>query len=158
MMMAEPESGGQSSDVPEAESDKEDQEKQNGSGEEGQEPKEPETPVSETENTGNKGKKTLSGRKMKDDEEGNGIKLGLGDFVFYSVLMARAALTDMLTVFAAYIAIITGLFGTLIILGIAKRALPALPISIALGTLFYFVSRYVIIPFVFSNALDIVSI
>ena len=35
------------------------------------------------------------------------VKLGLGDFVFYSVLMGRAALYDITTVFTCFIAIIT---------------------------------------------------
>jgi len=94
---------------------------------------------------------------MDDDEEG-GVKLGLGDFVFYSVLIGRAAMTDMLTVFTSYTAIVTGLFGTLILLGLFKRALPALPISIALGTIFYFLSRTILLPFIMSNAYDEVLI
>lgn len=37
------------------------------------------------------------------------IRLGLGDFIFYSVLVGRAAMYDMLTVYAAYLAIVAGL-------------------------------------------------
>ncbi|KAL8160900.1 hypothetical protein V2J09_012389 [Rumex salicifolius] len=77
-----------------------------------------------------------------------GIKLGLGDFVFYSVLVGRAALYDLMTVYACYLAIICGLGCTLILLSVYRRALPALPISIALGILFYFLTRLLMEPFV----------
>jgi len=107
--------------------------------------------------SGPRPRKPLRRKRDEDDEEG-GVKLGLGDFVFYSVLISRAPMTDMLTVFTSYTAIVTGLFGTLILLGIFKRALPALPISIALGTLFYFLSRLILLPFVMSNAHDEVFI
>lgn len=86
--------------------------------------------------------------------ERTGVKLGLGDFVFYSVLVGRAALYDMLTVFTSFISIITGLFGTLILLALFEKPLPALPVSIALGTIFYFLTRLFMVPFAMSNALQ----
>lgn len=77
-----------------------------------------------------------------------GIKLGLGDFVFYSVLVGRAAMYDLMTVYACYLAIISGLGCTLILLAVHRQALPALPISIALGIMFYFLTRLIMEPFV----------
>ncbi|CAL8091639.1 unnamed protein product [Calicophoron daubneyi] len=82
------------------------------------------------------------------DREERGVKLGLGDFVFYSLLIGRAALDgDSITIAACYVAILVGMCVTLIVLGITRRALPALPISIACGILFYFVTSAVISPF-----------
>ncbi|CAO2816994.1 unnamed protein product [Amaranthus hypochondriacus] len=93
-------------------------------------------------------------RERRDGGEVNevtvtqGIKLGLGDFVFYSVLVGRAAMYDLMTVYACYLAIISGLACTLILLSVYHRALPALPISIALGITFYFLTRLLMEPFV----------
>jgi presenilin 1 len=84
------------------------------------------------------------------------IKLGLGDFIFYSVLVGRAAMYDMLTVFACYIAIISGLGMTLVWLAVTHHALPALPISIAMAVLFYFVSRFVMEPVILPMTLNLV--
>ncbi|KAM7273135.1 hypothetical protein ACFE04_027799 [Oxalis oulophora] len=85
-----------------------------------------------------------------------GIKLGLGDFVFYSVLVGRAAMFDLMTVYACYLGIISGLGCTLILLSVYRKALPALPISIALGVIFYFLTRLLMEPFVVGTATNLV--
>lgn len=69
------------------------------------------------------------------------IKLGLGDFIFYSVLVGRAAMYDFMTVYACYLAIIAGLGITLMLLAMYQKALPALPVSVLLGVVFYVLTR-----------------
>ncbi|KAI8096274.1 Presenilin-domain-containing protein [Halteromyces radiatus] len=84
----------------------------------------------------------------EEDVERSGLKLGLGDFVFYSVLIARAAMYDWITTVCCTIAVLTGLTATIFLLAIYKKALPALPISIAFGILFYFVAKAVLVPYI----------
>uniref|UniRef100_A0A803M0S5 Presenilin n=2 Tax=Chenopodium quinoa TaxID=63459 RepID=A0A803M0S5_CHEQI len=76
------------------------------------------------------------------------IKLGLGDFIFYSVLVGRAAMYDYMTVYACYLAIIAGLGITLVLLAVYQKALPALPVSVMLGVLFYVLTRFLLEEFV----------
>ncbi|XP_061364943.1 presenilin-like protein At2g29900 isoform X1 [Gastrolobium bilobum] len=83
------------------------------------------------------------------------IKLGLGDFIFYSVLVGRAAMYDYMTVYACYLAIIAGLGITLMLLALYQKALPALPVSIALGVLFYFLTRLLLEIFVVQCSLNL---
>ncbi|KXS09481.1 Presenilin-domain-containing protein [Gonapodya prolifera JEL478] len=83
----------------------------------------------------------------EEDEERSGLKLGLGDFVFYSVMVSRAALFTWPTTVTTAISAITGLTMTIFLLAIFRKALPALPISIALGLVFYFATRILVIPY-----------
>ncbi|KAF9185513.1 hypothetical protein BGZ51_002635 [Haplosporangium sp. Z 767] len=82
-----------------------------------------------------------------DDDDGGGLKLGLGDFVFYSVLIARAAMFDWVTTMCCTVAVLTGMNATIFLLAIYQKALPALPISICFGMLFYFATRFALVPF-----------
>jgi hypothetical protein len=96
----------------------------------------------------------LSSSSLQEHHGGRGapeersIKLGLGDFVFYSVLVGKAALYGFATCAACFLVIISGLGATLVLLSVFRKALPALPISIGLGVLFYLLTRVVIIPYI----------
>ena len=88
-----------------------------------------------------------------DDSEGGGrfsntIKLGLGDFIFYSVLVAKSAQYSFTCFVSSFLVVLAGLGGTLVLLAVYKHALPALPISIALAVVFYVFTRFIIQPYV----------
>jgi hypothetical protein len=85
----------------------------------------------------------------EEDSEGrNTIRLGLGDFIFYSVLVAKAAQYSFATFAACTLVILAGLGGTLVLLSVFHHALPALPISIFLGVFFYIVTKLFMEPWI----------
>ena len=106
------------------------------------------------------------------EEEDRTIKLGLGDFVFYSVsaphchhiasikrrgthmvrcsalkvLVCKAAELGFLPFAACFVVVLVGLGLTLALLAITGQALPALPISILLGFASYFLCNLALTP------------
>ena len=72
------------------------------------------------------------------------------------MLVGRAAKTDVLTSCACYLGIVAGLAATLATLAVVHHALPALPISIALGVLMYVLARWVLEPFVMTLSTSLV--
>lgn len=84
----------------------------------------------------------------EDRKSKNTIRLGLGDFIFYSVLVGKAAQYSFATFASCMLVILAGLGGTLILLAVYHHALPALPISIFLGVIFYIFTRLLIEPWI----------
>lgn len=88
-------------------------------------------------------------RKRRKSIEDKGVNMGLGDFIFYSILIGMTVKgrrsEDFYSTVAALNGVIVGLVLTLGILAATRRALPALPISIALG-LMMAASTYYLVP------------
>jgi Ca2+/Na+ antiporter len=90
-------------------------------------------------------KKEDNNEEEKEEEEG--IKLGLGDFVFYGMLVTRAARLGWDVVILVVFAVILGLSLTLLCLAKFQKALPALPLSLLLGFLFFITAALTFRPF-----------
>lgn len=95
---------------------------------------------------GEKPKKKKKHHKDDDDDD-QGIRLGLGDFCFYGILITRAARLGWDLVILCVFAVILGLSLTLLILAWLERPLPALPLSLILGILFFIIGAMTFRPF-----------
>jgi hypothetical protein len=87
-----------------------------------------------------------------EGEESHPIRLGLGDFIFYSMLVAQAAKEDFIALVVCFTCILVGLVSTLALLALYGKALPALPASIFLAVPFYFLADSLFLP-LFKNVI-----
>jgi presenilin 1 len=85
-------------------------------------------------------RKKRDGKKKKKEREG--VRLGLGDFCFYGILVTRAARLGWDLVILCVFAVILGLSLTLLCLAVFQRALPALPFSLVLGIIFFLTGAF----------------
>lgn len=87
-------------------------------------------------------------RKREVREVEGTIRLGLGDFVFYSLMLGNAVQTSPLTtVVACFISNLVGLTITLPVVTLSQTALPALPFPLLISAFFYFSSHVALTPF-----------
>lgn len=88
-------------------------------------------------------------RQIREVREVEGtIRLGMGDFVFYSLMLGNTVQTCPLpTVVACFVSNLVGLTITLPIVTLSQTALPALPFPLAIAAIFYFSSHIALTPF-----------
>lgn len=101
-------------------------------------------------NEGGGGGRERAGSTLYENDAEGSLKLGLGDFIFYSVLVGKSATFGVATITASFVAILMGLCLTLLVLWSFEKALPALPISIFLGLLFTSSTQGLLMPLVVS--------
>ncbi|KAI3378070.1 hypothetical protein SNEBB_007172 [Seison nebaliae] len=88
--------------------------------------------------------------EIENEYESTGSQLGLGDFIFYSLMVGKAyGYGNWISTIAVLISILSGLVLTVMILFLTNiRALPALPISCTLGLIVFLLSHYTLEPMI----------
>ncbi|PAV79074.1 hypothetical protein WR25_14498 [Diploscapter pachys] len=89
------------------------------------------------------------------------MRLGLGDFVFYSLLVGKAATSgSSLATLASIVGVLYGLVITLTSSSFGEVTTPALPLSVLFGTMFHFVTLVIVRAneFYTEHAANIISI
>uniref|UniRef100_A0A1I7TJZ7 Presenilin n=1 Tax=Caenorhabditis tropicalis TaxID=1561998 RepID=A0A1I7TJZ7_9PELO len=88
-------------------------------------------------------------RQKKEVREVEGsIRLGMGDFVFYSLMLGNTVQTcPFTTAVACFVSNLVGLTITLPVVTLSQTAIPALPFPLAIAALFYFSSHIALTPF-----------
>lgn len=78
-------------------------------------------------------------KSAQDALNDSSARLGMGDFVFYSLLVGKAAVSgSIFATIGAIFGVLAGLIITLTVLTDGDETTPALPVSIFLGTTFHF--------------------
>ncbi|KNB42162.1 presenilin-like protein [Blastocystis sp. subtype 4] len=95
----------------------------------------------------------LPSSEVDEEEEGleinriferESVQLGLGDFIFYSLMVSKASLSSTVPFVFVFIIILSGLLMTMALLSVLEQALPALPFSMLLGVTAYALSYFLI--------------
>lgn len=86
-------------------------------------------------------------RNRGHEKDEDSIRLGLGDFCFYGIMLTRVARLGWDLVILVIFAVILGLSLTLLVLAKLRRPLPALPFSLILGIIFFMIGATTFRPF-----------
>ncbi|KAH7697598.1 Presenilin spe-4 [Aphelenchoides avenae] len=76
-------------------------------------------------------------------------RLGMGDFIFYSVLVSKSAASgSVLATFASALGVLVGLVATFVCFDFVENEVPALPVSLVLGAVAHFGTLYLVQPMI----------
>lgn len=101
----------------------------------------------------------ISSSKLPKKMMSSSFELGLGDFIFYSILVGKSfTYAGPLGVVCTLLSLIFGLTITVAVLMLTGQAIPAIPIPVTLGLLAQLTTTYLFIPFAFELNSDLILI